>query len=389
MLEEIDTLWRTAPLRPEKPSPTDEVRAVMAVFDETLYTAVPHVYRRVDDALQGPAAGGRAPVVRPFVRVGSWVGGDRDGNPFVTASVTRKAAAIASEHVLLGLERTANRIGRGLTLDAATTPPSDALLAPVAAAEGAPTRTPPPRSPSARPNEPHRRILLLIARKIAATRARDADLALHATPRSCSPTCGSCRTRSSQARRPAPGVRAPAAAALAGGDLRLPPHRARGAPALGRAREGARRARCRRGRAPSSPRRCSTSFRAVAFLQKRYGPRAAGRYIVSFTQSAQTTSPTVHRLAAYARRPDGRRPGARRHPAVRDLRRPAGRAAHPRRDRRAPGVRRAAGGDRAPAGGHARLLGLVEGRRAGRREPRALRRAGRDRRVGAARTASS
>ena len=70
MLEEIDTLWRTAPLRPEKPSPTDEVRAVMAVFDETLYTAIPHVYRRVDDALQGPAAGGRAPVVRPFVRVG-------------------------------------------------------------------------------------------------------------------------------------------------------------------------------------------------------------------------------------------------------------------------------------------------------------------------------
>lgn len=61
MLEEIDTLWRTAPLRPEKPSPTDEVRAVMAVFDDTLYTAVPHVYRRVDDALQGPAAGGRAP----------------------------------------------------------------------------------------------------------------------------------------------------------------------------------------------------------------------------------------------------------------------------------------------------------------------------------------
>ena len=104
MLEEIDTLWRTAPLRPEKPSPVDEVRAVMSVFDETLFTAVPHVYRRVDDALQGPAAGGRAPIVRPFVRVGSWVGGDRDGNPFVTASVTRKAAAIASEHVLLGLE---------------------------------------------------------------------------------------------------------------------------------------------------------------------------------------------------------------------------------------------------------------------------------------------
>ena len=64
---------------------------------------------------KGAAAGGRAPVVKPFVRIGSWVGGDRDGNPFVTASVTRKAAAIASEHVLRGLEATTLRIGRTLT----------------------------------------------------------------------------------------------------------------------------------------------------------------------------------------------------------------------------------------------------------------------------------
>ena len=39
MLEEVDTLWRTAPLRSEKPSPTDEVRSIMSVFDETLFTA--------------------------------------------------------------------------------------------------------------------------------------------------------------------------------------------------------------------------------------------------------------------------------------------------------------------------------------------------------------
>lgn len=61
MVEEIDTLWRTAPLRPEKPSPVDEVRSVMAIFDETLYTVVPAVYRRLDDLLQGEHAGARAP----------------------------------------------------------------------------------------------------------------------------------------------------------------------------------------------------------------------------------------------------------------------------------------------------------------------------------------
>jgi len=172
MLEEIDTLWRTAPLRAEKPTPVDEVRAIMAVFDETLYTAVPHVYRRVDDALQGPAAGGRAPVIRPFVRLGTWVGGDRDGNPFVTAAVTKKAAAIGAEHILLGLERSATRIAKTLTLSEDTTPPSEDLLALLqrladadedGAADAAKRAT----------VEPHKRAMLLISRRITATRKRE------------------------------------------------------------------------------------------------------------------------------------------------------------------------------------------------------------------------
>src|SRR5690606_14851525 len=116
MLEEVDTLWRIAPLRAEKPSPTDEVRTVMSVFDETLFTTVPHVYRRIDDALRGEDSGASAPIVPAFVRIGSWVGGDRDGNPFVTAAVTREASKIASDHVLRGLERAIDRIGRSLTL---------------------------------------------------------------------------------------------------------------------------------------------------------------------------------------------------------------------------------------------------------------------------------
>jgi phosphoenolpyruvate carboxylase len=301
MLEEIDTLWRTAPLRPEKPSPTDEVRAVMAVFDETLYTAVPHVYRRVDDALQGPAAGGRAPVVRSFVRIGSWVGGDRDGNPFVTASVTRKAAAIASEHVLLGLERTANRIGRGLTLDASTTPPSVALLALwqrlKAADEDAATDI-----AKRSPNEPHRRILLLIARKISATRARDADLAYR------DPEELLADLRIVQDSLVGAGAPRQAYGHLQQllwqvetfgfhlTELEVRQHSAVHAKVLAELEE--------LDRAGGGPRseladEVLDVFRAVAFLQKRYGPRAAGRYIVSFTQSAEDLA-NVHRLARYA-----------------------------------------------------------------------------------------
>ncbi|MBU4464826.1 MAG: phosphoenolpyruvate carboxylase [Actinobacteria bacterium] len=304
MLEEIDTLWRTAPLRPEKPSPTDEVRAVMAVFDETLFTAVPHVYRRVDDALQGPGVGNRAPVVRPFVRVGSWVGGDRDGNPFVTAAVTRKAAGIASEHVLLGLERAASRIGRGLTLDALTTPPSDALLALWRQLKGADEDAATDIAKRS-PNEPHRRILLLIARKIAATHSRDADLAypdpehLLADLRVVQDSL----VQGGAARQAYGHVQQLIWQVETYGfhlaELEVRQHSAVHAKVLAELDAG--------GELSEQAEEVLDVFRAVAHIQRRFGARAAGRYIVSFTQSAEDLA-NVHRLARYAVGPDGTPP---------------------------------------------------------------------------------
>ena len=176
LLAEIDGLWRTSPLRTVTPTVLDEVRTVMAVFDATFFDVFPRVYRRLDDWLQAGAAGARAPVVRPFIRLGSWIGGDRDGNPNVTPDVTRAAAVLASEHVLTALEAAARRTGRALTHDGTGTPPSPELLMlwerqrelsqPVTA-----------RAASDSPNEPHRRSLLVIAERIGATRRRDADLA--------------------------------------------------------------------------------------------------------------------------------------------------------------------------------------------------------------------
>ena len=304
ILEEIDTLWRTAPLRAEKPSPTDEVRAIMAVFDETLYTAVPHVYRRVDDALQGLDAGRRAPIVRPFVRIGSWVGGDRDGNPFVTAKVTRKAAAIASEHVLLGLERTASRVGRSLTLDAETTPPSPALVAlwnRLRAADEDAAADIAKRSP----NEPHRRILLLLARRIAATRTRDADLAF----RDPDELLADLRIVQDSL------VAASAERHAFGGlqqliwqvetygfhlaELEVRQHSQVHRKALEELEAG--------GTLSETTEEVLEVFRAVAFVQERFGPRAAGRYIVSFTQSAEDLA-NVRRLARFAVGPDASGP---------------------------------------------------------------------------------
>lgn len=174
LIEQVDILWRTSQLRTSRPSPLDEVRSAMAVFEETLFDVVGNVYRRLDDALAGDAAGTRTPVVAPFVRLGSWIGGDRDGNPNVTAAITREAMQIQADHVLRALEQATEVLGRALTLDAATTPPSAPvrrILEDARAVNPELIADIETRSPA----EPHRQLLLLAARRLAATRARDAD----------------------------------------------------------------------------------------------------------------------------------------------------------------------------------------------------------------------
>jgi phosphoenolpyruvate carboxylase len=126
--EEISLLWRTSAVRRTPPTPLDEVRTAMAYFDETLFRAVPHVYRAFDramdrtakvarggargDRLAGDAglSGTRPPRVAAFLRWGSWIGGDRDGNPAVTAELTRQVPRIHADHIMRGYEAVATRL---------------------------------------------------------------------------------------------------------------------------------------------------------------------------------------------------------------------------------------------------------------------------------------
>lgn len=295
MLEEIDTLWRTAPLRAQKPSPTDEVRTVMAVFDETLFTTVLHVYRRIDDALRGEGSGASAPAVPAFVRIGSWVGGDRDGNPFVTAAVTREASAIASDHVLRGLERALERIGRTLTLAADDTPPNGAVLAlwdrfadasPEEAAELA-TRS---------PDEPHRRVLLALARRVAATRKGDDERYAAADELLDDLRTVQRSLADAGARRHAfGGVQHLIWQVETYGfhltELEVRQHSQVHAEALAELEAG--------GAVSARTEEVLEVSRAIAEIQRDRGPHAAGRYVVSFTQSAQDLA-AVHRLSRHA-----------------------------------------------------------------------------------------
>ncbi len=124
--EEITLLWHMADLRTARPSPLDEVRSALAIFDEVLFTVVPRFQRAADRALDAwrasPAddpgllaadagrSGARPPEVPAILRFGSWIGADRDGHPGVTAEVTLQAARLQTEHLLRGYEAVATRL---------------------------------------------------------------------------------------------------------------------------------------------------------------------------------------------------------------------------------------------------------------------------------------
>jgi len=264
-------------------TPLDEVRSLMAVFDETLFRMVPEVLRALDAALnptnaarsRGPLTGTPAP---PFLRFGSWVGGDRDGNPAVTAEVTAEAMAIHGEHVLLALEAVANRVGRALTVDAETTPPSPALRRRLK--EGS--------------AEPHRDFLLQVAGRLRATRLGDQNGA-YASPDDLLQDLRVLRDSLARA----------GASRLAHGELQ---HLVWQVETFGfhLAELEVRQHSKVHEQALAEPRSPAASdvfetMAAVAGLQARFGETGCRRYVVSFTRSAQDVA-AVYELARRARR---------------------------------------------------------------------------------------
>jgi phosphoenolpyruvate carboxylase len=180
--EEITLLWRTSDLRLVTPAPLDEVRTAMAFFDATLFTVVPRLYRSLDAALDppvgratGPAAdtgrtGTRPPRVRAFLHWGSWIGGDRDCNPQVTAEVTEKTLRIHADHVLRGYEAVATRLMQ--TVAAAIS--ADRVARPVASRLARDAEDLPETDRQLRrrfPDEPYRQRFGFIAERLRRTRA--------------------------------------------------------------------------------------------------------------------------------------------------------------------------------------------------------------------------
>jgi phosphoenolpyruvate carboxylase len=324
LLEEITLLWRTDQVRSRRPGPLDEVRTAMVAFDETIFHAVPVLYREVDRACGPDDVGARPPSSRSFVRWGSWVGADRDGNPEVTAEVTRATAAIHADHVLRGLEAVARRIASALTVSTVSTPAGQELLASLDRDE----RRFPDVAASLRErfeDQPHRRKLALVAERLSATRrqmpegyeAVDELLQDVARVQGSLDDAGAARAAFGELQhlrwqvetfgfhlaslevRQHSAVHARVVAELMGEDA-LPASTADLATLDHLARGG-----WPEGAGPSSEEAAEVieTFRAIAEIQRRYGPEACRRYVISFTRSPADVV-AVYALARLAV-PDG------------------------------------------------------------------------------------
>ncbi|WP_095077511.1 phosphoenolpyruvate carboxylase [Pseudomonas sp. Irchel s3h17] len=90
----IAEAWHTEEIRRTRPTPVDEAKWGFAVIEHSLWQAIPHYLRKADQALLA-ATGLRLPLEAAPIRFASWMGGDRDGNPNVTAAVTREVLLLA------------------------------------------------------------------------------------------------------------------------------------------------------------------------------------------------------------------------------------------------------------------------------------------------------
>jgi phosphoenolpyruvate carboxylase len=130
VLAEITSLWQTDEVRSRRPTVYDEIKMGLDYYDVSIFETLPGLYREISQALRAAYDLEIEPHELPLVlRFGSWIGGDRDGNPFVTPEVTRDAIQLARGHLLLHYQLRIDVIIDLLTTSAQQRTVSDELLA--------------------------------------------------------------------------------------------------------------------------------------------------------------------------------------------------------------------------------------------------------------------
>ncbi len=167
--DQIELVWMTGELHLEKPTVQHEVSRGLHFFDEALFDKAPEMLALVDGALERYYPGKHFELP-PFFQFGSWIGGDRDGNPSVTTAVTgwtlRQNALAALRHYrerIVGLAKALSITERALPVPPSFRAELTRALEGGGEAEAIRTRN---------PGEPYRQYLSIVLRKLDATIAR-------------------------------------------------------------------------------------------------------------------------------------------------------------------------------------------------------------------------
>ena len=116
LFDELTIIWNTDDLKRIKPSPFDEARWGLAIIEDSLWDTIPKVYRRLNSIFVQNMNKGLPKNFNP-IEFGSWMGGDRDGNPNVTADVTRKVILLSRWEAAKLYEKALTKIIRSYSME--------------------------------------------------------------------------------------------------------------------------------------------------------------------------------------------------------------------------------------------------------------------------------
>ncbi len=149
---EIEILWQTHLLRRSRLTVQDEIRNGLRYYD-TFFDAVPRIHGAVEQRLGTPD-------LMDVLRIGSWIGGDRDGNPFVTDETLRDAFRLQAAHGIRHYLDELHLLGGELSMSTRVVPVSEDIAA---LSDASPDTSP------HRQDEPYRRVLIALYARLAAT----------------------------------------------------------------------------------------------------------------------------------------------------------------------------------------------------------------------------
>ncbi|MFN7726441.1 MAG: phosphoenolpyruvate carboxylase [Rubrivivax sp.] len=149
----VTQLWQTRMLRTAKLTVSDEIENALSYYPTTFLREIPRLYRELERALPGHA-------VAPFLRMGHWIGGDRDGNPNVTAATMQRALQRQAEVALRYYLTEVHELGAELSMSGTLAPVTPEMAA---LADASPDQNP------HRLDEPYRRALIGLYARLAAT----------------------------------------------------------------------------------------------------------------------------------------------------------------------------------------------------------------------------